>query len=66
MRLASYSFTGLPAGDYEVFEVVPSGWEVSPGFDNKQTAAVVALQQTTVGFRQLQHREWLAARYDLA
>ncbi|MCY2993289.1 MAG: hypothetical protein NTY19_36225 [Planctomycetota bacterium] len=45
-----YSFTGLPAGDYEVTEVVPSGWNVSPGFDKRQTATVVALQQKTRDF----------------
>ena len=44
----SYSFTGLPPNEYEVFEVVPVGWEATK--DNKENATVVALQQTTLDF----------------
>jgi hypothetical protein len=36
----SYSFISLDAGDYEVTEVLPSGWDVSPTFDSRQTLAV--------------------------
>ena len=45
-----YSFSGLPAGDYEVFEILPTGWEAARGFDDKQTATVIALEQTTLEF----------------
>ena len=48
--IGEYSFTGLPAGDYEVFEVLPAGWEAARGFDDKQTATVIALEQTTLDF----------------
>ncbi len=43
-----YSFTGLPPNEYEVFEVVPAGWEATK--DNKENATVVALQQTSLDF----------------
>ena len=43
-----YSFTGLPADEYEVYEVVPDGWEATR--DNKENATVVALQQTSLDF----------------
>ena len=43
--LGGYSFANLPAGDYEVTEILPSGWDVSPTFDIRQTAGVVARQQ---------------------
>lgn len=46
----SYSFFNLPEGDYEVTEIQPAGWDVSPTFDIKQTAAVVARQQVTQDF----------------
>ncbi len=47
----SYSFSSLPPGDYEVTEIKPAGWDVSPGkFDIKQTAAVKARQQFTQDF----------------
>lgn len=46
----SYSFLGLPPGDYEVTEVLPSGWDVSPHFDTRQTAAVVARLQAVQDF----------------
>ena len=45
-----YSFVNVPAGDYEVTEVLPSGWDVTQGYDIKQTAGVVALQQTVQDF----------------
>ncbi|QOV89384.1 tandem-95 repeat protein [Humisphaera borealis] len=35
-----YLFTGLDAGDYEVTEVLPAGWNTSPTFDLRQTVAV--------------------------
>jgi hypothetical protein len=35
-----YSFTGLDAGDYEVIEVLPDGWDVSPAHDVQQTVGV--------------------------
>ncbi len=41
----SYSFLDLPPGDYEVFEVVPAGWDISPLHDSKQTARVVSRTQ---------------------
>ena len=40
----------LPAGDYEVTEVQPLGWDVPVGFDIKQTATVVALGTATQDF----------------
>ncbi len=46
----SYSFTNLPPGDYEVTEVLPAGWDVSPMFDIRQTAGVVARQQVVQDF----------------
>lgn len=46
----SYSFVGLPPGDYEVTEVLPTGWDVPSRFDIRQTAAVVARQQVTQDF----------------
>ncbi len=48
--LGQYSFSDLPAGDYEVTEVQPVGWDVSPGFDTKQTATVTALGTATQDF----------------
>ncbi|MFO0954167.1 MAG: SdrD B-like domain-containing protein [Isosphaeraceae bacterium] len=36
-----YHFENLPEGDYEVTEIKPADWDVSPGYDIKQTAAVV-------------------------
>ncbi|QDU26633.1 Serine-aspartate repeat-containing protein D precursor [Anatilimnocola aggregata] len=36
----NYAFISLDAGDYEVTEVLPSGWSVSPTFDSRQTVAV--------------------------
>jgi len=46
----SFAFHNLPAGDYEVTEVVPSGWDVSPTFDKRITAAVKAISTTSVEF----------------
>lgn len=46
----SYSFVGLPPGDYEVTEVLPTGWDVPSRFDIRQTAAVVARQQAVQDF----------------
>lgn len=45
-----YGFTHLAPGDYEVIEVPPAGWDVSPTFDTKQTAAVVARQEYVADF----------------
>ena len=41
--IGAYQFTNVPAGDYEVTEVLPEGWEASKGYDSKQTAGVTAL-----------------------
>ena len=35
-----YLFTDLQVGDYELFEVVPSGWETTLGYDISQTVTV--------------------------
>lgn len=35
-----YLFLSLAAGDYEVTEQLPDGWDVSPGSDSRQTVAV--------------------------
>ncbi|MDB5389865.1 MAG: Cna domain protein, partial [Planctomycetaceae bacterium] len=48
-----YSFANLPAGDYEVTEVLPAGWDVSLGFDTRQTATVAARQQVVQDFANL-------------
>ncbi len=46
-----YHFSNLPAGDYEVTEVKPAGWDIPPGkFDIKQTVAVKALTTATQDF----------------
>ena len=45
-----YSFSNVPAGDYEVTEVQPAGWDVSPTFDIKQTATVAALTSVSQDF----------------
>ena len=44
----AYSFIGLPPNEYEVFEVLPAGWEATK--DTKQNATVVALQQVVADF----------------
>jgi len=46
----TYAFTNLPPGDYEVTEILPPGWEVSPTFDIRQTAAVFPQQQAIQDF----------------
>lgn len=45
-----YSFLNVPAGDYEVTEVQPEGWDVPPTFDIKQTATVKALKTVVQDF----------------
>ncbi len=45
----AYAFSGLLAGDYEVTEVLPSGWNVSPLFDSRQTVTVTGGQTSTAG-----------------
>ena len=37
-----YTFTDLQVGDYEVFEVIPTGWETTLGYDFSQTVTVWA------------------------
>ena len=44
-----YSFTGLPANEYEVFEVVPAGWEATK--DNKAERDGRCTSADHVGFR---------------
>ena len=44
-----YSFISLPAGDYEVTEVLPGGWECIADFDSRQTVAVVAGNDSIAG-----------------
>ncbi len=46
----SYQFLDLKPGDYEVIEVLPTGWEPAKRNDSKQTAKVAALQVTTQDF----------------
>ncbi|MCA9169716.1 MAG: tandem-95 repeat protein, partial [Planctomycetales bacterium] len=41
-----YAFHDVPAGDYEVTEILPTGWDVAKTYDIKQTATAEAL--TTV------------------
>ncbi len=43
-----YQFTDVPAGDYEVTEIQPVGWDTNT--DIKQTAAVQAMQTVTQDF----------------
>ena len=35
-----YSFAGLQVGDYDVREILPSGWEVAPTFSDSETVTV--------------------------
>lgn len=44
-----YSFISLASGDYEVTEVLPTGWNLAPTFDSRQTVAVTAGEQSTAG-----------------
>ncbi len=46
----SYSFVGLPPGDYELTEVLPTGWDVPSRFDIRQSAGVAARQQVVQDF----------------
>ena len=48
--LGRYRFSNLPAGDYEVTEIQPAGWDVSPTYDTKQTATVAALTTVSQDF----------------
>jgi VCBS repeat-containing protein len=42
-----YSFLSLDAGDYEVIEVLPLGWDLTPSHDVKQTVSVRGGDVTT-------------------
>ncbi|MFO1064620.1 MAG: SdrD B-like domain-containing protein [Pirellulales bacterium] len=53
----SYLFTDLPPGDYEVTEVLPSGWEITKANDTRQTVAVKARTQAVQDFGQFQHEQ---------
>lgn len=46
----TYLFSNVPPGDYEVTEILPTGWDVSPTFDKKQTATAVELKVATQDF----------------
>ncbi len=46
----NYLFSDIPPGDYEVSEVLPAGWDVSPTYDTKQTATVIARTTVTQDF----------------
>src|SRR5690606_20150920 len=43
-----YLFADLQIGEYEVREIVPSGWEVATGFSDNYTAEVFSGVETTV------------------
>ncbi|MCA8988462.1 MAG: hypothetical protein KDA78_12505, partial [Planctomycetaceae bacterium] len=45
----NYSFISLSEGDYEVTEILPAGWDVSPGYDVAQTVGVTGGERTTAG-----------------
>lgn len=45
----AYSFVSVPAGNYEVTEVLPSGWNISPTYDTRQTVTVAAGAASTAG-----------------
>ncbi len=45
----NYMFTGLLAGDYEVTEELPVGWNVSRTFDVRQTISVAGGTLSTAG-----------------
>ncbi|MFM8250395.1 MAG: SdrD B-like domain-containing protein, partial [Planctomycetota bacterium] len=47
--VGSYFFTGLTTGDYEVTEVLPAGWNVSPTYDVRQTVSVTGGALSTAG-----------------
>jgi len=42
----SYVFVSVPAGNYSLMEVLPSGWEVSPEFDVQQNVTIEAGENT--------------------
>ncbi len=42
-----YQFRSLDPGDYEVVEILPTGWEPSPGTDSQQTITVFNGEVTT-------------------
>ena len=45
-----FRFDGLPAGDYEVTEILPLGWDAARRHGTAVTAAVVALGETSIEF----------------
>jgi uncharacterized protein (DUF2141 family) len=47
--VGAYAFTGLTTGDYEVTEVLPAGWNVSPTYDVRQTVSVTGGSLSTAG-----------------
>lgn len=48
--LGYYRFDNLSPGDYEVYQVVPAGWEPTIGSDVHQTAGVSPLETTVQDF----------------
>jgi serine-aspartate repeat-containing protein C/D/E len=42
----AYSFVSLPVGDYDVVEVLPEGWNLSPEYDGRFTVTVDAGAET--------------------
>ncbi|MFN6108242.1 MAG: SdrD B-like domain-containing protein, partial [Planctomycetaceae bacterium] len=44
-----YTFTDLQVGDYELFQVVPSGWEPTLGYDISQTVTVFSGANSRAG-----------------
>ena len=49
-----YTFVGLPEGTVTVAEVVPTGWEVAPGFSASVTISISTGLTTTVDFANLE------------
>ncbi len=49
-----YTFVGLPEGAVTVAEVVPTGWEVAPGFAASVTTSISTGLTTTVDFANLE------------
>jgi len=47
--LGQYTFTDLQVGDYELFQVVPSGWEPTLGYDISQTVTVFSGANSRAG-----------------
>ena len=61
-----YSFLSLPAGDYDVTEILPSGWDVSPDVRQPANRDHRSWHRDDCrGFRELQHSERLAPRHGL-